>query len=252
MGRRAFTLIELLVVIAIIAVLAALLLPALERARESARTAACISSFHQTGISLSLYMQDYEERVPTGSGSWCNWNVGYLEGYRLFQDYGWPNLTTLRFKAVDEGPLSCPSVSVVRDGWNIRLSGGVWYFSMCGQYRLNGLLTRYHDTYGNYYLLGRPLSFSKRPGRLVVWYETPSAYGSTDTTFYGELPPGYNGLWSAFSYGGYPRWFHGTLELDNPGTANLLFGDSHVENLGLEQHNADVQSGEIGYRWDAW
>jgi prepilin-type N-terminal cleavage/methylation domain-containing protein/prepilin-type processing-associated H-X9-DG protein len=59
-----FTLIELLVVIAIISVLAALLLPVLGRARESGRAAACLSNLHQIGLSLQLYVQDNNNRLP--------------------------------------------------------------------------------------------------------------------------------------------------------------------------------------------
>jgi len=59
-----FTLIELLVVIAIIAILASLLLPALARAKESARRAMDRSNFHQQGITMQLYSQDNNNLLP--------------------------------------------------------------------------------------------------------------------------------------------------------------------------------------------
>jgi len=68
-SKNGFTLIELLVVIAIMTTLAGLLLPALQRSRESSRRVACISNIHQLFLAYQMFAEDHSGKYPKGSGS---------------------------------------------------------------------------------------------------------------------------------------------------------------------------------------
>ncbi len=84
-GRRTFTLIELLIVIAIIAILASLLLPALNKARDRARTAQCATKMKALGNAFALYADAYAGFVPymrDSAGEW-HWPSNFINDAKL-------------------------------------------------------------------------------------------------------------------------------------------------------------------------
>jgi prepilin-type N-terminal cleavage/methylation domain-containing protein len=135
-SERDFTLIELLVVIAIIAILAAMLMPALERARNSARSVACISGLRQLYNVMFFYAEDYDgygvqlgyrndEGIPQGGKS-----NRYPDAPGRF---GWSE-----DRDVPEELLVCPATG--SDAMNAS--------DHPGQYRRGSFYSNYNSTFG--------------------------------------------------------------------------------------------------------
>lgn len=117
--RDAFTLIELLVSIAIIAVLIALLLPAVQQAREAARRTQCKNNLKQLGLAVHNYHDQFNTIVPLRIGmdhSWTSLLLPQLEQVNLYQhydfDHPWDDPVNQDAVKTVLSFLHCPSTAV--------------------------------------------------------------------------------------------------------------------------------------------
>lgn len=122
--------IELLVVISIIAILASLLLPALGRARELGRSAACLSNLKQIGVGYIGYVNDCFDRIPYMSGKNDNTNrliVEQVGGTRQVPNYD-PGTSTPKYAKVWYCPTALTRTKGVPDG--DKTYGANFYFHL--------------------------------------------------------------------------------------------------------------------------
>jgi len=258
-GRRAFTLVELLVVIGIIALLISILLPALNRAREQARTVACASNMRQVYTAAEMYASQFKGfLLPAQAGSGntqlgngvnplYNWwgleTMGKAMGVRYRNHDGtaadellsWNEALGVIYRYLD-----CPSFQ--KEVPSTMLGGPGGGFQWVADYAYNTNLgdIRAHTTAGG--MNSRPciIQKSKVPGFVLMLIDSRLLIGGNedrfsstgDITRIGQVPAGNN------------RAAAGTPHFNK---TNMLFCDGSVRLENAYSPNVILDSSSPGF-----
>ncbi|MBQ6472492.1 MAG: type II secretion system protein [Victivallales bacterium] len=227
MKKQSFTLIELLVVIAIIAILASMLLPALGKARDKARTIGCINTLRQFSLNMSFYLDDYAAYPP-------NKPVGdYWKGSP--DDHNcWFYFFYNEYYHKDPKAMLCPTVRGVRKKDN--LLDSVYEYAWYGY---NNWLKEKNATYGFY---GNP-SMVRRPSAIIMFADSIKC----STTRVKQDPQTYSGMANInYEYGNVDLR-HGPYANDpTRGGGTKAMVDGHAEYFTCNQ-DAPLNSDDSGH-----
>lgn len=244
-ASKGFTLVELLVVVSIIAILSALLLPALQNAKERGKAALCLGNMRQIHLKLMMYADDQNGWFPIMY--WGSPNLWDGNGQTVCWDY--TGATWMKQYFPDQGILRCPGADpVLKDPSRFLLSS---YYTSPGVYCVTYYLMAATSDYPN----NATYCYSNLSGWWTYGYhyDTTDSYrppcpninysgkwiNPSDCYLYGPIwfPPAaeqaavvdgfdLSGTWSAYNAGNPPRALNNHYRL---GGENVVFLDGHGE-----------------------
>ncbi len=212
MKSRNFTLIELLVVIAIIAILAGMLLPALNKARESAWKTSCMSNMKEIGSAYMMYAGENDDYLPMVSkiGAWTQGNATNTTDWYNIGSFALNRITTY----IVPGKKEC-----FKDGDVMKPISNVF---VCPA---NKKTTNIRANYAaNHYVFGRPNTEEPTRGRL-------SKAKSASQIFANSEGNNHTYDWNTAHLTierGTPASARGNWDLRHQDGANFIFLDGHV------------------------
>ena len=229
---RAFTLIELLVVIAIIALLMAIIMPALQKAKESTREIKCRSNLRNVGLGITLFLQDHDFKPVDNDGTngffWYDsagnlrrlnaggtyWGVAYARYIKEPEVFGCPSYRSVAELIYDEDPKLI---------WNAAYSLSRWFF---------------HDPESDE--SRTTLHTIHHPAQFIVCHDhvEPKVEQGSRDMFHNDGPGSLNlthyrrgGSRQRFYRGIFRHNIRSSDDFETGGRANMLWLDAHVSPL---------------------